>query len=128
MIIISSIFSYLSALYSENMARTRLKGQRLHLFLSSVGRVRYYMGFFLADTLSILVPLVMTPIALYIFGFAAVVDSNLFAYFLLVMLFAPSCVAFGYFMSWFFPTIEAAQEWGQEVIGILTAMVSLIFL
>ena len=46
----------------------------------------------------------------------------MFAYFFLVIFFAPSCVAFGYFMSWFFPTIEAAQEWGQEVIGIFTAM------
>jgi len=74
MIIISSVFAYLSALYSENMARTRIKGQRVHLFVSSMGRLQYYAGFFLADTLSILIPLIMTPVILYIFGFAAVTE------------------------------------------------------
>ena len=57
-----------------------------------------------------------------IFRFPSVLESNIGAYFLLVLLFAPSGVAFGYVISWLFPSVEAAQEWGQELVGIVTIM------
>ena len=115
MIIVSSVFAYMPALFCENMARTRLTGQRVHLFVSSMSRKNFYAGFFVADCVSLLVPLVLTPILMAAFGFKAVLDNNFLAFLLLVVLFAPGAVTFGYFMSWFFSTIEAAQEWGQEV-------------
>ena len=57
-----------------------------------------------------------------IFRFPSVLESNIGAYFLLVLLFAPPGVAFGYVISWLFPSVEAAQEWGQELVGIVTIM------
>ena len=122
MIIISSAFAYLSAFYSEGMARDRILNRRVHLFVSSMGRPQYYMGRFIADFVSLLIPLLLTPIIMAMFAFPSVLQSNIGAYFLLVILFAPSGVAFGYVISWLFPSIEAAQEWGQELVGIVTIM------
>jgi len=122
MIVISSAFSYLSAFYSEGMARDRILGRRVHLFVSSMGRPAYYMGRFVADFVSLLIPLLLTPIIMAIFAFPSVLNSNIGAYFLLVICFAPSGVAFGYVISWMFPSVEAAQEWGQELVGIVTIM------
>ena len=122
MIIISMVFAYLSALFAENMARGRVQGHRVHLFVSSMGRVQYYMGHFVADTLSILVPLLLTPAIMAAFGFKAVLESNVGAFLLLGLLSAPSLVAFGYVMNWLFQSVEAAQEWGAEVIGIFSIM------
>merc|ERR1711871_1789816 len=96
MIVISPAFAYLSAFYSEGMARDRILGRRVHLFVSSMGRPAYYMGRFVADFVSLLLPLLLTPIIMAIFAFPSVLNSNIGAYFLLVICFAPSGVAFGY--------------------------------
>ena len=54
MILISSSFAYLSAFYSEGMARDRILFRRVHLFVSSMGRPQYYMSRFIADFVSLL--------------------------------------------------------------------------
>ena len=122
MIVIAMVFAYLSALFTESMARDRVEGKRVHLFVSSMGRNQYYAGHFAADLVSMLVPLVLTPAIMACFGFQAVMESNFGAYLLLGILAAPSLISFGYIMSWMFPTVESAQEWGQELIGIVVAM------
>merc|ERR1711871_810888 len=122
MIFVSMIFSYLSALFAENMARGRIEGHRVHLFVSSMGRLQYYMGHFVADALSLMLPLLLTPGIMAAFGLKSVLESNIGAFFLLGILAAPSLVSFGYMLNWIFPTVQAAQEWGGEVIGIMTIM------
>jgi ABC-type multidrug transport system ATPase subunit len=117
MILAALPIAFMSAYYGEQLVRDRAGGNRIHLFVSSLRRTQYYVGAFLSDFSTYWPVAVLTPLLLFAFQFEGVAKTNLWAFFILFLFFAPSVIAFGYLLSWIFDDIQVAQEWFGELVN-----------
>ena len=69
MILCALPIAFMSAFYGERLIRDRAGGMRVHLFVSSLKRVQYYIGNFGVDFLVYLPVAILTPILLVCFRF-----------------------------------------------------------
>lgn len=99
MILVASVFASISASFCENIVFEKTTNIKNQFLISSLNRKIYWLSHTVIHSVFCFVPFIICIIIMACFQFKGVLDNNFFAFVLIIILYSPLSVIFGYLLA-----------------------------
>lgn len=99
MILVAAVFASISASFCENIVFEKTTNIKNQFLISSLNRKIYWLAHATIHTVFCFVPFIICIVLMACFQFKGVLENNFFAFILILILYSPLSVTFGYLIA-----------------------------